>query len=319
MAQIGLRSLSEECFYKAVPLPTTESFRDYSKVWHDIEVAGKQCFVKRSLSPIESVQWSPITHKAEYPAAGLANRLRNEKGAIDFVRKNTKIPVPNILFYIDEGDRVWLCTEKVEGITFHDVTNKEDQAKVIQQLDAFTEELASHRSPEIKGFALSPSFHFCNRKYNDDTHPMLFKHNFKHGYPLCHGDLSRDNVIVDPKTMEVKAIIDWEYCGYYPPEVDAPRYKEEWYSVVYPDGTAIDYDEYPARAIQRLDELSIGLKDWLKEKKRNGDGEAAKKLDEMMARYERSWEETKKKVQSGKQSAPSAATAQTSGDAKAKE
>jgi len=305
-----------------VPVPTTEFDRDErdDKVWHDIEVAGKQCFLKRSLGPTK-FNISPLTHKLRYPSSDLPNRMRNEKGAIDFVRKNTNIPVPNILFYIDEGDRVWLCTEKVEGIPFHHVKDKADRAKVAKQLHAFMEESATHRSPEIKGFAITPSFHQEIEKYPKNTYPVYFKHDFEHGYPLCHGDLHRGNVIVDPDTMEVKAIIDWEHCGYYPPEVDCPRYRGEQVPaiVVRPDGTTLRYGEWSCKAAQKLDELKIGWIDYLTEKKKNGDGEAAKRLDEIFTKNQQSWEESQKEEQDEKKSAPSAAPGQTSGDASAKE
>jgi hypothetical protein len=37
--------------------------------------------------------------------------------------------------------------------------------------------------------------------------------------------LSPSNVIVDPDTLKINAIIDWEYAGFYPPEFDRPFYK----------------------------------------------------------------------------------------------
>lgn len=33
---------------------------------------------------------------------------------------------------------------------------------------------------------------------------------------FCHNDLSTHNVIVDPSTLKVNAIIDWEYSGVFP-------------------------------------------------------------------------------------------------------
>ncbi|WEW57273.1 hypothetical protein PRK78_002738 [Emydomyces testavorans] len=41
-------------------------------------------------------------------------------------------------------------------------------------------------------------------------------------YSFCHNDLSLDNILIDPDTREVKAIIDWEYSGFYPPGFEAP-------------------------------------------------------------------------------------------------
>lgn len=38
---------------------------------------------------------------------------------------------------------------------------------------------------------------------------------------FCHNDLSTYNVIVDPETLKVKAVIDWEYAGFYPQDFEA--------------------------------------------------------------------------------------------------
>jgi aminoglycoside phosphotransferase len=38
---------------------------------------------------------------------------------------------------------------------------------------------------------------------------------------FCHNDLSTYNVIVDPVTLKVNAIIDWEYSGFYPEQFES--------------------------------------------------------------------------------------------------
>jgi aminoglycoside phosphotransferase (APT) family kinase protein len=43
-------------------------------------------------------------------------------------------------------------------------------------------------------------------------------------YVFCHNDLSQQNVIVDPDTLKSKAIIDWEYAGFYPAHFEMPFY-----------------------------------------------------------------------------------------------
>ena len=35
-------------------------------------------------------------------------------------------------------------------------------------------------------------------------------------YRFCHNDLGQHNVIVDPDTLKIKAIIDWEFAGFWP-------------------------------------------------------------------------------------------------------
>ena len=47
----------------------------------------------------------------------------------------------------------------------------------------------------------------------------------KHDLVFCHNDLSAHNVIVDPDSLKITAIIDWEYAGFYPSEFEAPFYR----------------------------------------------------------------------------------------------
>jgi len=35
-------------------------------------------------------------------------------------------------------------------------------------------------------------------------------------YVFCHNDLVPDNVVVDPETLKVKAVLDWEFGGFWP-------------------------------------------------------------------------------------------------------
>lgn len=37
------------------------------------------------------------------------------------------------------------------------------------------------------------------------------------GYVFQHGDLAAHNILVDPQTLQVKPLIDWEYAGFSPP------------------------------------------------------------------------------------------------------
>lgn len=48
---------------------------------------------------------------------------------------------------------------------------------------------------------------------------------------FCHNDLSAHNVIVDPVTFKVNAIIDWEYAGYYPQEFEGMFFRRPGPSV----------------------------------------------------------------------------------------
>ena len=47
----------------------------------------------------------------------------------------------------------------------------------------------------------------------------------KEEFVFCHGDLSQNNILVDPTTLKIVAIIDWEFGGYYPQEHELPFYE----------------------------------------------------------------------------------------------
>lgn len=44
----------------------------------------------------------------------------------------------------------------------------------------------------------------------------------KEDYVFCHDDLSHYNIVVDPQTLKIKAIIDWEFGGFWPEWFERP-------------------------------------------------------------------------------------------------
>lgn len=48
---------------------------------------------------------------------------------------------------------------------------------------------------------------------------------------FCHNDLSTHNVIVDPDTLRIKAILDWEYAGFFPAEFEGMFFRRPGPSV----------------------------------------------------------------------------------------
>jgi hypothetical protein len=80
-------------------------------------------------------------------------------------------------------------------------------------------QLAKLKSRErgIDGFVMPPSW-----MSPDMEPPWVGKKSWKTlplekaEYVFQHGDLSAHNIIMDPQTLQVKALIDWEYAGFYP-------------------------------------------------------------------------------------------------------
>jgi thiamine kinase-like enzyme len=44
-------------------------------------------------------------------------------------------------------------------------------------------------------------------------------------YVFCHNDFQQ-HVIVDPDTLKINSIIDWEYGGFYPAHFEWPFYTQ---------------------------------------------------------------------------------------------
>lgn len=62
---------------------------------------------------------------------------------------------------------------------------------------------------------------------------------------FCHNDLSANNVIVDPDTLKIAAIVDWEYAGFYPPEFEFSFFRRPGPSVAL-DGEVDDTESLMA-------------------------------------------------------------------------
>ena len=59
---------------------------------------------------------------------------------------------------------------------------------------------------------------------------------------FCHNDFSTHNVIVNPSTLKVNAIIDWEYAAFYPVEFAGLFFRRPGPSVAL-EGEVDDTDE----------------------------------------------------------------------------
>jgi hypothetical protein len=59
---------------------------------------------------------------------------------------------------------------------------------------------------------------------------------------FCHNDFSTYNVIANPETLKVNAILDWEYAGFFPPKFEGMYFRRPGPSVVLGD-KAHDEDE----------------------------------------------------------------------------
>ena len=114
-------------------------------------------------------------------------------------------------------------TELVPGVSLSDITPTH-LPKVIEQIKKYLESLLSLRSGRIAG----PTGIVCpppvaKQPQRDETGIKRLSPTKE--YVLCHIDLSQSNTIVDPDTLEVNGIIDWEFAGFFPDFFDPPFYR----------------------------------------------------------------------------------------------
>ncbi|KID97476.1 Protein kinase-like domain protein, partial [Metarhizium majus ARSEF 297] len=80
-----------------------------------------------------------------------------------------------------------------------------------------------------------------------------------HGeYVFCHNDLGQHNVIVDPETLKIQAIIDWEFGGFWPAWFERPFWKRPGPSVAV-EGEDDDVQQCRDWLMSHCDEVEIPL------------------------------------------------------------
>ena len=143
----------------------------------------------------------------------------NEAATLQFISQNSAIPVPRLLGCFEDSDAVYLIMEYVDGVGMQSL-NDDQRAVVTLELQQHLQTLAQLRSSRIGGpSALVVSPHrVINKTYRDDR---KFRPGADDEFGFCHNDLSQHNVIVDPETLKIRAIIDWEYAGFYPAYFEA--------------------------------------------------------------------------------------------------
>ncbi len=173
-------------------------------------------------------------------------RIANEVNALQLVSQKTTIPVPRLLDRGKNPDGTqYLVTERINGIRLDQVVNigcslpDPERHTVEKPCDAcknkaysnaleFVEgtvlpQLGELKSQErgILGFVMPP----CWLSIDVDP-PWKGKGLWKTlrlaepGYVFQHGDLTAHNILMDPQTLQVMALIDWEYSGFFPPGME---------------------------------------------------------------------------------------------------
>lgn len=174
-------------------------------------------FIKRSLRPSEYITTQRGT--IHIPRLG-KERLQNEAESLRFIRRVSNIPVPTLFGSFEIDGAYFLIMEYVDGVGMSQLS--EDQKKVVRaelcQHMAVLREIKSSRIGGPSGIVIPP-YRVMDCTENDSWPQHSSE---REDFVFCHNDLSQQNVIVDPDTLKIKAIIDWEYAGFFPHYFEAP-------------------------------------------------------------------------------------------------
>ena len=192
--------------------------------------------VKRSLRPHEF----RFTHHGalHVPRLGL-NSLRNEADCLRFVRRHLPdVPVPNLVCDFEDDGAYHLITEFVPGVCMNELP-EEARAVVRQELDGHVARLKTLTSKFLGGPTgiIVPPRRAMRKTIRSEWIPLPIPEGPEDGdnslisrkgtgeYVFCHNDLVQSNVIVDPRSLKIRAILDWECAGFYPAFFEKRFYK----------------------------------------------------------------------------------------------
>lgn len=176
----------------------------------------------------ESIPVSELSEPELFPGQARL-MVRNEYLALKFVRKHTTIPVPTVIDFLDEpAPPVRLVTEFVENAVCPKSLPipKDAQKRMIDQLEGYLLQLHAITDPSCRSFVGIPFFSWRLEATGIPIQDYRFRQFDQDSpYVLCHGDIGWQNLLVDPKTFEIKSIVDWEYAGFYPVEVEGEYWR----------------------------------------------------------------------------------------------
>jgi hypothetical protein len=168
------------------------------------------------------------------PSSAFPQRWRNDAAILQYLAAHTDIPLPRLQCVFEDDGAFYHCTELVEGVSMLDLS-EEDKTVVTVELLQHVATLKSLRSDtpgvpgareigELAQSLLCAPERVCNIhwKQNSCWRP---RGSVKGDFVFCHNDLGQHNVIVDPATLKIKAIIDWEFGGFWPDWFERPYWE----------------------------------------------------------------------------------------------
>ena len=213
------------------PLTKMEQWKSHERQY----TLTNSTFIKSEL-PTELLPTSQATgKKVRLPWS--RERLKNEAATLQYIASKTTIPVPKFLDLYEENGLLHLKTERVSGISLADMLSDTDTATATKHAAA-----TKHVANCLRSFIL-PQLHElrnCTTGSIDPTLPLVppvrityqderstwsRKTSHTKDFVFYHNDLGQHNILIDPDTFEITAIIDWEYAGFYPDMFEYPLWR----------------------------------------------------------------------------------------------
>lgn len=196
----------------------------YERLYAKLSIRGRSYFAK-----LVRVDGSVVSDRYGHLIIDSSTlRLRNEDKALNHVHKRTSVPVPRVVWYSVAADNPFIVTEYIDSRLMADLTDPCEIETCLSQVRAFERQLQQYTYPEMASFAGKPipPSRLCLSTADFGTAAKWHDIQPKAGYPLCHGDMTRDNMLVSLHAPQVVAVIDWEYARFYPQQL-SPLYAAE--------------------------------------------------------------------------------------------
>lgn len=213
---------------------TTSPFREFTTAYSP--ALDKKLFIKRSTTQAELERYTERTGRPLYDHSRVKEGLENEAAAIAFVRQHTTIPVPNVVATFEDRESFYLIEEFVLNTKGALWAPRRYYKHINNQLEGYMVQLRDIKSDTCRSFSGRPFFAARLGEHSKILVDAVYNE-IPGGYVLSHGDLGWQNLLCDPDTWDIVCVIDWEYSGFYPSEVDGDFWKRERRTVDRKKGT----------------------------------------------------------------------------------
>ncbi|KAH9908975.1 hypothetical protein F4778DRAFT_776141 [Xylariomycetidae sp. FL2044] len=206
-------------------------------------------WIKRTLRKHEWQEPEPgilVVPPTNYP-----QRWKTDAALLKYLRDHTNIPLPRLQCVYEDDGAFYHCTEHVPGVGMSKLSEADKQVVTVELL----QHVATLRSLRSNFKAAGGRITAAGARGPD----------WRGRYVMCHNDLGQHNVIVDPRTLKISAIIDWEFGGFWPDWFERPFWERRGPGVAL-EGEDDDVERCRAWLMEHCEEVPMPHLQTLQEK-----------------------------------------------------